>query len=202
LISNGRTVTFARGNWTATQIAAQVTAGLIADGITCTYDPKTLGFTFSPGIGIEAGTTAQSILGFASGTIGTYPTVTKSTQPINLMGPSRIHVNTNLSMFTVPLSGRLATIPISTNYGGFMSFRDLDGAQPMMVTSSDLHSITVTLADENNVTLEGYEDIPWGMILSVEVIRDQGYVNPSLSHGIGSVAMTPSQAGQFYQQQR
>ena len=191
-------MTFARGNWTATQIAAQVTAGLVADGVTCTYEPKILGFTFAPGIGIEPGTTAQSILGFASGYNATYATVTASLQPINLMGPSRIHVNTNLSMYTVPLSGRLATIPISTNYGGFMSFRDLDGQQPMMITHNDLHSMTITLADENNVTLEGYEDIPWGIILSIEVIRDQGFVNPALGHGMGIVPMHPLAAQQFY----
>lgn len=198
LVTPLNTVTIARGNWTATQLATYLTTALVTEAITVTYDPKILGFTFSPGMDINALTTAQLILGFPSGFLGS---VLTSSIPINLMGPSRIHVNTDLSMLTVPLSGRLASIPISTNYGGFMSYRDLDGQQPMMVTGSGLNSLTITLADENNETLEGYEDISWGIILSLEVIRDQGYVNPALGHGVGIVPMHPLAAQQFYGKQ-
>jgi hypothetical protein len=198
LVTPGKTVTIARGNWTATSLATYLDTELDSEGIAVTYDPTFLGFTFSPGMDIDAGTTAQNILGFPTGFTGS---VITSEIPINLMGPSRIHVNTSLSMYTVPLSGRLATIPISTTYGGYMSYRDLDGQQPMMVTSSDFHSLVITLTDENNVTLEGYEDIPWGVVLSVEVIRDQGYVNPGLGHGVGQSVMHPIQRQQFYQSQ-
>ena len=191
-------VTIARGNWTATSLATYLTTSLVGEGITVTYDSKTLGFTFTGGSGLNivSGTTAQLILGFPSGFTGTNQTA--STIPINLMGPSRIHVNTNLSMYTLPLSGRLATVPISTTYGGYMSYRDLDGAQPIMITSSDIHNLQITLADEHNVTLEGYEDIPWGCILSVEVIRDQGYVNPGHLHGVGTMPIVPAHRQVFY----
>lgn len=204
LLATGVTnITIPRGNYTATSLATFIQDALTAGGegtVTVTYDSSKLGFTFGgAGLNIISTSTAQTLIGFPTGFTGTNQT--SSTIPLNLMGPSRIHVNTNLSMYTVPLSGRLATIPISTNYGGFMSFRDLDGQQPMMITHNDLHSMTITLADENNVTLEGYEDIPWGIILSLEVIRDQGFVNPGLGHGVGSVPMHPLVAQQFYGKQ-
>ena len=196
LVTSGGTATIARGNWTATDLATYL-SGLV--GITtCTYDPKTLGFTFSPAINILAGTTAQGILGFPSGYTGTG--ITASTVPINLLGPSQINVNSNLSLYTLPISGCLASLPITGSYGSLLSFRDLDGQQPMLVTHSELQNLHITLADENNTTLEGYEDIPWRLILSIELIHDQGYVNPGEQHGVGLVPMTIPQTQKFYQQ--
>lgn len=158
----------------------------------------TLGFTFSPAINILAGTTAQAILGFPSGYTGTG--ISASTIPINLLGPSHINVNTNLSLYTLPISGCLASLPITGSYGSLISYRDLDGQQPMLVTHSELQNFHITLADENNTTLEGYEDIPWRIILSLEVLHDQAFVNPGEQHGVGLVPMTIPQTQKFYQQ--
>lgn len=195
--TNG-TITIPRGNYSATELATIIQAQL-AEGETITYTPSILGFTFSGGVDMLTGTTAQSILGFTSGYISNVA-LTTSTIPINLLGPSHINVNTNLSLYTLPISGCLASLPITGSYGSLISYRDLDGQQPILVTHSELQNLHITLADENNVTLEGYEDIPWRIILSLEILHDQAYVNPGEQHGVGLVPMSIPQTQHFYKQ--
>ena len=158
--------------------------------MTFTYDDNILGFQITGGTGLDivAGSTAQSVLGFASGT--TYSNQTQSVQPINLMGPGSILVHTNLSLHTLPISGLLSVVPITGNYGSLLTYRDPDGGQPILVTQSDLHNMEIKLTDENDNVLEGYEDIPWRMIISIELLHAPGYVNPSEQHGVGLPALS------------
>jgi hypothetical protein len=180
------TVTIASGNWTATELATYLTSQLVGpESLTFTYDDSFLGFTISGGTGLNiiSGSTAQSVLGFVPGT--TYANQTKSVQPINLMGPGSILVKSNLSLHTLPISGLLSVVPITGNYGSLITYRDPDGGQPILVTQSDLHNLEIQLTDENGTLLNGYDSIPWRMILSIELLHAPGYVNPSEQHGVG-----------------
>jgi hypothetical protein len=184
------TVTIARGNWSATELATYLTSQLlIPEGLTFTYDDNILGFqiTGGGGLNIAAGSTANTALGFAADTV--YTAQSKSVQPLNLLGPGSILIHTNLSLHTLPISGLLSVVPVTGNYGSLISYRDPDGGQPILVTQSDLHNMEIRLTDENDRLLDGYADIPWRIILSIELLHAPGFVNPSEQHGVGLPAM-------------
>ena len=136
-------------------------------GVTVEYDYAQLAFLFSPSLELSAGTTAQSILGFPEGYLGT---VTQSTVPINLSGPRTINVESNLSLFTGPVSGRLASIPITCNYGECLSYLDNNGNIPNLVMDHQMHLLALNLIDENGDTLTCYDEIPWNACIELKKI--------------------------------
>jgi hypothetical protein len=181
-------------------LATYLTTELAGEGITVTYNDSILGFNFTGGGGLDivAGSTANTLLGFAADTV--YANQTQSVQPINLLGPGSILVHTNFSLHTLPISGVLAMVPITGNYGSLITYRDVDGAQPILVTQSDIADLHIKLTDENNNLLEGYADIPWRMVISLEILHAPGFVNPGEQHGVGLVPRTIPQTQQFYKQ--
>lgn len=194
------TINIPAGNYTASSLATYLNSAT-ADFVTA-YNSATLGFTFTPGIYLKAGSTGALVIGFPSTYLTSPGTTftTSSPQPISLMGPNQIHVNTNLPLYTVPVSGRLCNVPVTSDYGSLISYRDLNEQVQNIVNNSNLQNLEITLTDENNVTLEGYEDIPWRMILSIEVIHDQGFVNPGEGHGVGLVPRTIADTQNYYNQ--
>lgn len=131
------------------------------------YDFAQLAFIFTPSLELSAGTTAQSLLGFPEGYLGT---VTQSTIPVNLSGPRTINVESNLSLFTGPVSGRLASIPITCNYGECLSYLDNNGHITNIVMDHQLHLLALNLIDENGDTLTCFNEIPWSVCLELKKI--------------------------------
>jgi len=118
------------------------------------------------------------ILGFptpASPTTWTLNNISKSQMPIRLSGPTCIHVNTNLPLFNIPTSGRLATIGVSVNYGELLLYFDESNSQPVLLTSQFLDYIRIQLTDENNEELECYDHLPWQCVISIDPIEGSGY---------------------------
>lgn len=85
-----------------------------------------------------------------------------------LAGVTRIHVETNLPMYTLPASGRLASIPVNVSYGDFLAFTDYDGNHSTLCTSHDLTNIVIRLTDQDGVDLTGYDELPWGVTIEIE----------------------------------
>lgn len=141
---------------------------------TITYDYAQLRFLFSPAAIIGPGTTNWGIVGFPVPP-PLYNLVTESPLPVQLSGPTRIHVNTNLALYTVPPSGRLGTIPVTVNYGELLSYFDESGTEPSLCMEQHIDHLDVQLLDENNNELEGYEEIPWGMIISIVPVINEGF---------------------------
>lgn len=147
-----------------------------AFGITVTYNTVSCKFSFSPSVNIALGTDCFEQLGF----LGIAVDMTESDVPIQLYGPSRIHVNTDLPLYTIPPSGRLGTIPVNVKYGELLSYFDESGSQPCLCTGHNVDHISVELVDQDNNPLVSYfkpDDHlgKWGMILSIEDVPNQGF---------------------------
>lgn len=167
------TVTIPKGNYTAASLADKIKALMPSLDLTVVYDCTAAGFVFtsssltSPqGFTPTTGTTAWKYLGLKEGT-GDTP-VTKSDYPPMLAGVTRIHVETNLPLYTLPQSGRIASVPVNVSYGDFMAFTDYDGNHATLCTTHDLNNITIRLTDQDGNDLTGYEDLPWGCTLELE----------------------------------
>lgn len=175
------TISIPPGNWNAVGIAKWITEQCANAGvpITVTFDCGRIGFIFDPPADILPPwtTNALKILGFpVDDDIVGYIDQASSQIPIQLSGPKRIHVNTNLPLYTLPPSGRLCSIPVNVHYGQMLNYFDESGTCPALVTSQYIDDIEINLTDENNEGLEGYEEIPWGVILSIEPVSDIGFV--------------------------
>lgn len=188
------TVTIKKGNWDAVNLADHISQALLAVDNMVVYDPLRLAFSFSkevdiyPPIDDPYGVKNKQILSILG-----YPTpptshwsiynTMLSEIPIKLSGPSCIHINTNLPLFNVPVSGRLATVGVTANYGDLILFQDLPSAQPAYLTSQYFDKLSIQLTDENNEELEGYDDIPWSAVISLDPVEDSGFKQMGLDRG-------------------
>ena len=129
---------------------------------------------------------------------GTVPAIglSQSQVPINLTGATQIQLWTNLSVYNIPGSGRLASIPMSVNYNELLQYEDQSGAQPRLISDGNIQSIRICLKDEHSVPLADqylpsafgpgtYEhdnfSPPWEVVLSIE------RVGPSQQHSYSYV---------------
>lgn len=170
------TITIPAGNYSASSLAATINSLVSTAGysyLTVAFDCSSQLFTFSdtdgvPATGwIPAGGTALPYLGFPLGYTSTTG-VTTSQFPPNLAGVTRIHVETNLPLFTLPPSGRLASVPVDAGYGEMMSFTDFQGNHCILCTTHDLTNIEIRLTDQNGRKLDGYDEVPWGCVIEFE----------------------------------
>jgi hypothetical protein len=173
-------VTIPAGNWDAYSLGAYITSESAAQGapVTFTYDSGRLGYLIDPPIRITFNGTAEGLVGFPDGYVTDLGvTESVSLMPIRLSGPSRIHVNTNLSLYTLPSSGRLGTVPVDVNYGELLSYFDNSAGEASLCMDHHLNRIEIHLVDQDNVDLTGFEDIPWGCIISLTATDNEGFAS-------------------------
>jgi hypothetical protein len=133
-------------------------------------------FRFCPGINIiNQGTTAQAILGFKPGR--DYIGATESVLPVQLYGPNRIIVDTNLQLYNIPISGRLAVFPVTKSYGEMLHYDNFGSTYNHLCMDQHFHHIHIRLTDEKGELLQAPEEIPWDILISFEPIDNPGFQN-------------------------
>ena len=145
-----------------------------------TFDCGTMSIYFKNSVDIDSNTDPEvlTILGLPQITPSGswfYTNISASLQPIKLSGPSCIHVNTDLPLFNIPQSGRLATIGVNVCYGELLLYTDDSASQPPLLTSQYIDTISIQLTDEKGEELECYDEIPWACVLSIDPVENSGY---------------------------
>lgn len=195
-----------KANWDAVGLANYLNAAMTTHlNNSCAYDSYTMSIKFGKEVDIlqpllvqipevdkplfdeTANKRILSYLGYPTPTLlrpneywAVYNTM-GSQIPIKLSGPSCIYVHTNLPLFNVPVSGRLATVGVDGNYGDLLMYHDLPSSQPAFLTAQYIERIQLQLTDENNEELEGYDDIPWSATITIDPVEDSGYVQMNLT---------------------
>lgn len=171
-----QTVTIPAGNYMPGQLANYLNELLISEVDTVCYDQQLCIFRFSPSLNLVSdGTTAQSILGFKPGV--DYTGVTESVLPVQLSGPSRIIVETNLQLYNIPISGRLGVFPITKSYGMTLEYNNFSTTHSHLCMDQHFQHIHIRLVDENGDLLQGYDEIPWDILISFEPVDNPGFQN-------------------------
>jgi len=173
LNTGSKTVTIPAGNYEPSTIARYLNDQLYPDVQTVCWDAKMAVFRFCPGIDIQADSTAAPLLGFKSGVA--YTGATESVLPANVYGPQRIIVDTNLQLFNIPISGRLAVIPIQESYGQIIHYNNFSSTYNHLCMDSHFQSLRIRLTDEFGELLTAYEEAPWDILISFEPIDNPGF---------------------------
>lgn len=167
-------VTIPAGNWNPAAIARYLNDQLYPDVEMVCYDDIGKVFRFCPGVDIiNDGTTAHAILGFKSGQ--DYTGATESVLPVQLFGPTRIVVDTNLQLYNIPISGRLAVIPVTTQYGEMIHYDNFASTYNHLCMDQFFQYIRIRLTDEKGQLLTAYEEVPWDVLISFEPIDNPGF---------------------------
>lgn len=151
IVINGITYTVPEGNYSAKTLCSTIQT---LTSITCTLSTITNKITFSNGVAftLEPGS-INYILGFESITYtGTSITALRC---VNVGGPSRINVYTNIQVNNITSAGTnslLACIPISTIPTSFVVYTD-QGTNENIFYNPNLQIIDVLLTDENDLPL-------------------------------------------------
>ena len=173
LNTGSKTVTIPAGNYEPTTIARYLNDQLYPAVETVCWDPKMAVFRFCPSINVMADSTAAPLLGFKSGVA--YTGVTESVLPANVYGPQRIIVDTNLQLFNIPISGRLAVIPIQESYGQMIHYNNFASTYNHLCMDPHFQALRIRLTDEFGDLLAGYEEAPWDILISFEPIDNPGF---------------------------
>jgi len=208
-IATQRSILIPAGNYTGYTLATALT--LSANSIYCKFEISTSKFTwwsdaaYTVSINICPNYVAPRTYGQAWQITGFDQTLNltsantgyhTSQVPINLTGATQIQLWTNLSVYNIPGSGRLASIPMSVNYNELLQYEDQSGAQPRLISDGNIQSIRICLRDEHSVPLANeyipttfgpgtyeYDNFcpPWEVVLSIE------RVGPSQQHSYSYV---------------
>jgi hypothetical protein len=173
LNTGSKTVTIPAGNYEPAMIARYLNDQLYPDVETVCWDSKMAVFRFCPAINIQPDSTAAPLLGFKQGVA--YTAVTESVLPANVYGPQRIIVDTNLQLFNIPISGRLAVIPIQESYGQMIHYNNFASTYNHLCMDPHFQSIRIRLTDEHGEPLTGYDETPWDILISFEPIDNPGF---------------------------
>lgn len=151
IIINGVTYQIPEGNYSAKNLCAAIQT---LTSITCILSQTTNKVTLSSGASFTLGSgSINYILGFEATTY-TGSTIT-APRCINVGGPSRINVYTNIEVQNITSAGTnqlLACIPISTIPTSFVVFTD-QGTNENIIYNPNLTIIDVLLTDEFDVPL-------------------------------------------------
>ena len=168
LITGLGTFPIPAGNWDADSFSAYMNSV----GVTNVFDYATFRYTFSPSVTILSGTTCQRLLGLPEGWTGE---VTTSTQPVNFVSVSVVNVDTTLSLYNAPISGRLASIPINANYGDQVQYFDSSGSLPVLMMNHQLSTLEITLTDQDGQEITCFEEIPWTLTIELQEVSGLQY---------------------------
>ena len=188
-----KTIDIPSGNWDAYSLANYLSYAL--DGVKVTYDEGSLHFLFSPEIYITgASKSAFPYLGIPSWYSSSYyGSLTESINPINLSTLQRIHVESNLTVNNIPISGRLAVVPVDQWYGEMIKYFDADNLNTVLCMDHYIGRLEIWLTDENGIPLDFYLPststalgLPysypeWQMCLSITPVDNPGFDTLSLS---------------------
>jgi hypothetical protein len=164
------------GNYNPGQIARYLNYCLSPEVTAICYDPDSLHFHFQPSISIVgAETTAAELLGFRPGV--DYTNATESVLPVQLFGPRRIVVDTNLQLYNIPISGRLAVLPVTSAYGDMIHYDNFSSTHSHLCMDQHFQHIHITLKDEKGDFLSGIEEEPWDILISFEPVDNPGFQN-------------------------
>lgn len=151
IIINGVTYSIPEGNYSAKNLCAAIQT---LTSITCTLSTISNKVTLSSGSAFTLGAgSINYILGFESTTYS--GTTITAPRCINVGGPSRVNVYTNLEVMNITSAGTnslLACIPISTIPTSFVVYTD-QGTNENIFYNPNLQIIDVLLTDENDTPL-------------------------------------------------
>jgi hypothetical protein len=170
-----KTVTIPAGNFDPGQIARYLNDQLYPEVETVCYDPQSLVFRFCPGVNVKDDSTAASILGFKPGV--NYTMATESVLPVQLFGPRRIIIDTNLQLYNIPISGRIAVFPVTAKYGQMIQYDNFASTYNHLCMDQHFQSLRITLTDETGELLMSAEESPWDILISFEPIDNPGFQN-------------------------
>lgn len=182
------TIEIPRGNWDAYSLQNFLSANLVGHKVV--YDEGNLHFCFLPDIYISnVDSRAAKLLGiptwFSSFFFGT---LTESINSVNLSTVQRIHVESNLTINNIPLSGRLAVIPVEQNFGEMIDYFDADGLNKVLCLDHVIGRIEIWFTDQDGNPLESYlgaSELPgghtrtfpeWQLTLSITPQDNVGFV--------------------------
>lgn len=168
-----KTVSIPAGNYEPGMIARYLNDQLYPDVQSVCWDPMSAVFRFCPAINIRPDSTAAPLLGFKEGVH--YIGVTESVLPANIYGPQRIVVDTNLQLYNIPISGRLAVIPIQEKYGQMIHYNNYASTHSHLCMDPHFQSIRIRLTDEKGHLLRAFEEAPWDILISFEPIDNPGF---------------------------
>lgn len=186
-----KTITIPAGDWNALSLAAFLTEKLSeawSEPVSVEYDSGRLGFHFLPNLIIWPETDCQDLLGFPDDYTGVkwgssgvyYESFYLSLIPVRMSGPTRIHVHSNLSLFTLPPSGRLGSVPVNVTYGQMLHYADEARAQPSLCMDHHVSRIELHLTDQDNKELPATLDqFYWGATLSLTPVPNFGFSVPT-----------------------
>lgn len=174
-VSNtARNLTIKAGNYSALQVATQLTDA--TSGLTVTYDSALGTFLFATGATNQVTFPAQAV----NAIIGM--PVAGQTIPINssaqapqapqILGTKAIQVNTSIPLDTVTAgSGNnltLCYIPVNANPNNFISYAPNANAIKQHTTTNYITSIDISLCDESGALLD-FKGVPWAVDLCFEL---------------------------------
>jgi hypothetical protein len=168
-----KTVTIPAGNYDPGMIARYLNDQLYPDVQTVCWDPLAAKFRFCPSIDILPDSSAAPLLGFKLDTA--YAGATESVLPANVYGPQRIIVDTNLQLYNIPISGRLAVIPVSEKYGQMIHYNNFASTYNHLCMDQHFQAIRIKLTDEHGNLLGGFDEAPWDILISFEPIDNPGF---------------------------
>lgn len=172
ILQSGKVIPIIAGNWTEATLANYLTSALTAEGITVSYDPYQLIFTFCPSIDVQNGS-ANPYLGLSSN--GNLSTNQSSYPPVLLRGPQCINIWTNFTMNNIPVSQYLACVPINTTYGNHIYFTNFDNSESTLSLESDITNIRVILKDERDVLMDYPPELSWDIVLAMISTIPEGF---------------------------
>jgi hypothetical protein len=126
----------------------------------------------TPELQINEGTTCQRLLGLPEGWTGLF---SQSLQPVNYRTVTKFNVDTNLSLYNSPVSGRLCTIGVDVEYGELQVYQDQSGALPILMMNHQLSTLEVILTDQDGEELQCFENVPWYITLELQEVEGMSY---------------------------
>lgn len=162
------------GNWTPDALANYLTAQLLGEAITVSWDPYQFQFSFCPSITILDTSTALPYLGFPEGITQTDIQISQF-PPVKLKGPTCINVYSNFTMDTIPFSSFIACVPVNVPYGEHIFYQQYDDSQSVLSLDSDIQYIRISLRDDRGNLLDYPEELDWEAILVITSVIPEGF---------------------------
>lgn len=78
-------------------------------------------------------------------------------------------------MYNSPVSGRLCTIGVTTNYGDLEVYQDQSGALPVLMMNHQLSTLEMILTDQDGTELVCYDNAPWYITLELQEVDGMAY---------------------------
>jgi hypothetical protein len=174
LSTPSQNITIFPGNWTPDALANYLTVQLVGEGITVSFDPYQLQFSFCPQITILDTSTALPYLGFPDNVTQTNVQISQF-PPVKLKGPVCLNVYTNFTMDTIPFSTFLACVPVNVAYGEHIFFQQYDDSQGVISLDSDIQYIRISLRDDRGNLIDYPDELDWEVILAIQSVLPEGF---------------------------